>query len=373
MLTMNRSKKRLISFSLFLVMLLLFFRPFYVKAFDNTDNLFSKNITDKIPNDAVRYIKENYIDVIDIIKTNIDKFNIDENTIYNLKLGKPFVIYDFTEEKQDEIYYFPLLNDKNVILVISVMGTTVGWNISASEDMVSYLNIIDYASDNYIFYGTDNRIVCESLDEIIYLSGKDNHSYNNFETIDFKEKINIISKRIDNFIKTDTSKVILDAPNTEKSTLTLYNPKGQGTLQICWAATVATITNYINRSNYTALDVCDMMGVYEGTFWSVSQLALQNYGIAYEYRFRQLTLSEVKNNLNDGWPIYETAGDGNNNWHAVTVYNHSMPSTTDYISIWNPGINGGSGGTQVITYNPNGCTFTYNNKTWTWSDTLSFE
>ena len=72
--------------------------------------------------------------------------------------------------------------------------------------------------------------------------------------------------------------------NTSKIKLcTLYNYKGQGNYGMCWAASVASIVNYIKGSNISAATVCKKMniGYNDGATPGQAQLALMKYGVDY--------------------------------------------------------------------------------------------
>ena len=71
--------------------------------------------------------------------------------------------------------------------------------------------------------------------------------------------------------------------------------------------------------------------------------------------------------------MYLSTVDTNNSssGHAVALYGYRTISATDYVVLWNPGLNSGSGATQIVTYLSTGTTFAYNNSVFKWRYTLS--
>ncbi len=380
--------KKIICFSLILSMSFTLISPLCVKAEEGTlgktspinvdsDSRITKNITERIPKSATQFVHQNYKEIIDVVMLHIDQFNVESSNLIDLKLGNPYVIYDLDIDKQDEIYFYPVLKDHTVVLVISIMGTTNGWNLSANEDMVSKLNKISYDKMDYIFYESNGNIVAENSEVFSVLSGQENQLCHNFKSFDFNHKIELISSRIKEFVKTDTSiKIDPNIKHLEKATLTLYNQQGQGSYGMCWAASVATIINYLKRTNITAMNVCDREGVGydEGGDISLKQKALLDYGIYYDYvLYRQASWSEITKNIDNGKPLAASSHYSSERFHAVTIYGYQMFSTNDYITIWNSGLNSGAGGSQIIYYNPLGSTFDYGNATYTLFRSLCYE
>lgn len=156
----------------------------------------------------------------------------------------------------------------------------------------------------------------------------------------------------------------------------LYNAKGQGNYGMCWAASVATIVNYLKGNNITAKQVCNKMGIgyNEGGTINDKQKALKKYSINYNH-INQSTISwsKVKSNVNNKKPIAISASaNSGKNWHAVTIIGYQNYKVNDYIVIWNSGLNGGNGGSQVIYYYNKYTTFQYGGSSYTWVKTLSY-
>ena len=129
-------KRKLKSLLMVLIILVALISPSNVNAADS-------NFDIQIPLDAEQFAKDRYLDVIDIFEKYADNISFIGESNYSL--GAPFVIYDLDTEYQTERYYFPVLDEKDeVILMIIINGTTVGWGLTASEEMVDELNQIAY-------------------------------------------------------------------------------------------------------------------------------------------------------------------------------------------------------------------------------------
>lgn len=214
-----------------------------------------------IPEDVYQYAKSNYLSGIQVFDTYDEKLNINESELESYTLGNPFIIYNLDEEQQQkEIYYFPIFDsNKQVVLVFSVIGTNIGWTHCISQEMVDALNGMNYPkSSNYIIYKSGDNLVAESEKNLHVMSGRVDSNINKFSSIGFEEKKEIVSEVEDNFVKTDVTSptaefngLIKDKYSPSLSVATnasaicsLYNNKGQSSYGACWAASVATITNY---------------------------------------------------------------------------------------------------------------------------------
>lgn len=159
---------------------------------------------------------------------------------------------------------------------------------------------------------------------------------------------------------TDTSKICF-----------LYNAQGQQG-DTCWATSVATIVNYRKGTNYSDYDVCDKIGVeYAGGTIDDKKTALEEYGLMYRKSQSQSSWDSIVLNISSKYPLAASTFSGSSG-HGVTVYGYRTIGATDYIVLWNSGMNSGAGATQIVMYSSSGSTFTYNSKTWTWTKTLFY-
>lgn len=375
---MKKTNKKLVSILMICMMLIQMFSTSVMAYSVGMEEIY-------IPEEATIYAENHYKEALAVVKKYSEYYNVTDEQLENLRLGKPFVIYELEEEVQDEIYYYPLLDENdNVILLLSVMGTTEDWNICVSEEWVNELNEINITSSEYIFYKSDEGLCAESITEEICLAGEKDAEIKEFSDQSYKTKKKIINEAIDEFEKTDvhnnTNNILLKdmyTPSFSSSTTSskicaLYNAQGQGSYGICWAASVATICNYLTGNNITAIEVADEMNIdyEEGAVPYFAQEAMSRYGVRYqnlnEYSTERMSWESLKININYKYPVYVSAKAGKSG-HAVVAYGYMIAAGVKYVAIWNPGI-----ATSITAaFKESGTTFTYNNKTFTWTYSIS--
>lgn len=339
------------------------------------------NTEKNIPLDAIAYANEHYKEVI-----NLEEYYKEKNKGVNirfddLKLGSPFVIYEIGESVQDEIYYFPLIDSNDsIILVMNVIGTTKGWCVSFSDEWVDELQKLDVlALDDNIFKSGDVLYVGNNISV--------NSSCANISNSQLK---NILLFSTDKrFVKVDTEHISIsdenikdkytpsiNAVSNDSKQCVLYNKKGQGNYGLCWAASVATICNYLNGSNKTAKNVADKMhiGYNEGAGLYIAQQAMMAYGVIYN-KFNnnaayRMSWSELKTNINGKYPVYVSAKSSKDG-HAVVAYGFTVAAGTPYVALWNPGVNGGKGDSISAAFSESRTAFAYANKTYVWKYSVS--
>lgn len=81
----------------------------------------------------------------------------------------------------------------------------------------------------------------------------------------------------------------------------LYNSQGQGSYGRCWAASMATILNYLNGTSITAANICDTMniGYNDGASIETAMHAMANYttDMYLNLIYSQATFSNIKTNI----------------------------------------------------------------------------
>ena len=164
---------------------------------------------------------------------------------------------------------------------MNVIGTTKGWCVSFSDEWVDELQKLDVltSDDNIFKYG-----------DVLY-------DGNNISVNSSSENIK------------DKYTPSINAVSNDSKQCVLYNKKGQGNYGLCWAASVATICNYLNGSNITAKNVADKMniGYDEGAGLYDAQRAMSAYGVIYN-NFNYSTVypmswSALKTDIGDKYPV----------------------------------------------------------------------
>lgn len=374
--------RKLASIFMILVMLLVMIPSDNVLANSQGEN--------NIPTDATIYAQQHYKELVEAVKMHNEDYNVQEIQYNDVSLGIPFVIYELDTEVQDEIYYYPILGtDGNIILLMCVIGTTEGWNLSASEEWVNELNKIGGIKSDLVFYKLGENLWAEDDKDIYEIIGDKNLFAEYSVSRGYLEEKEKYSKENTIFKKTDINKITITSKNrkdtytpafssstTSSKICSLYNSKGQGNYGLCWAATVATICNYRKGTNLSASTIADGMniGYDDGANIYEAQQALKNNGVQYNSVYgnsnTKMPWSVLKANIDNKYPIYVSAK-ATNSGHAVTAYGYTIAAGMKYIVLWNSGINGGKGSPITVSFYEDGTSFSYNNTTYTWTYSVS--
>lgn len=374
--------RKLASIFMILVMLLVMIPSDNVLANSQGEN--------NIPTDATIYAQQHYKELVEAVKMHNEDYNVQEIQYNDVSLGVPFVIYELDTEVQDEIYYYPILGtDGNIILLMCVIGTTEGWNLSASEEWVNELNKIGGIKSDLVFYKLGENLWAEDDKDIYEIIGDKNLFAEYSVSRGYLEEKEKYSKENTIFKKTDINKITITSKNrkdtytpafssstTSSKICSLYNSKGQGNYGLCWAATVATICNYRKGTNLSASTIADGMNIGYGDGANIyeAQQALKNNGVQYNSVYgnsnTKMPWSVLKANIDNKYPIYVSAK-ATNSGHAVTAYGYTIAAGMKYIVLWNSGINGGKGSPITVSFYEDGTSFSYNNTTYTWTYSVS--
>lgn len=330
------------------------------------------DIVSYIPKEGMVYFNENYKSMLKCI-TEDEGVVID---ISKMKIGVPYVDY-IIDEVQNPIYHFPVIYKSKIIYVIDLAESEQGYVLAIGTDFVDKLNQIDYQNKEYIFYQENGELIAENEDgktKIYSNNSVKNYSIEKtkFYAKSFRAKKEAIYNKINDYVLSD-KKCKSNTKNLMGKELTLHNPRGQYTYNMCWASTVATIVNYRTDSAYTGFDVCNRIGRgYDagGNIYHM-QDAMSVLGVKYPYiKGEALTYSEVKKNIDAGYP-FAAGGDnsGTTVGHVVTICGYKTVDNTKKILTWNSALQNGAGGKKWYEYN-NMIIGTAGGKTYAWDRSL---
>ena len=390
---MKKTKLKMLR-SLFVIVLILYGITYNTKvqAKTVTDDMSAEIttcITHKIEKKTKSVVVDDFKNIQDVTTYYSDSLNIDSNDMNNISIGHPFIIYSLTDSNQSEIYYYPIINDRNkeVVVTVEVLRNADIWTYNIGTEYVEYLNRINYCDNEYIFYSYEDVVYYDNGNQSIslYGNGIDIEEVKNFQQLDFSKKIEAISNRISTFeLKMDSQSQSYNSfelkagytPIMKGNTCHLYNPVGQGPYNLCWAASVATIVNYRNGTNLTAMNVANAEGVGYNSGGLLTNVvnSLHRYGLTdYSAVSRTLTWTQIYENImNLSKPFYMACYyDFTQMGHAVICLGCKEYPSYQYIIIWNPGKENGAGGSTILKYYQNATTLSYDNKTWVWYDTVS--
>lgn len=374
--------KRQVKHCMMIMCLVLLFNSISVYAASEKNDV-SGSSAQYLSDAAQAYLTGNSAAILETLLNNSEIFNIESSSIENFSFGKPFIIYLFAE-KQDEIYYVPVVYNptQTIVAIVGLINTSKGFTFDIQDSYVSFLNKIDYMNTDAIVYEYGNSLYFETPTTVV--------KSNNEETMpvlldadavefingSFEDRLSEVIAKPETFVVNSPQSVTEEQLKEIrlKGDLTLYHPMGQYSYNMCWASTVATIVNYLNSAVVTGYEVCNRMGKgYNdgGTIYDM-QDALSKYNIKYsKIRNSMLTWKELVSNIDNKKPIAIGASTSNGaSWHATTVYGYSGTSTSTYaVTMWNSNTAKGDGERQVFNYS-GGC-YSMGGYTYYWQTTLS--
>lgn len=353
-----------------------------------TENIISREVTDKIPQEATNLVRQKLDSILEVSRNLNKELHIDVSELDDVSIGTPYMVYDIADTEQDEIYHYPIVNDKNgnVVLLVNVMGTTDGWHYDISTQDTSKLNALDYADKDYIFYGTEGNIIAENLEtQKQFLGNSSTMKMEDFRYSEFDEKVDAISSRMDELqkanlnipakqnLKAKYTPQVIDVEVGTGKKCKLYNKQAQGNYGLCWAASIATIANYLNGTNYTAKQIADREGICynEGADNTQALKAMADFGVPYDKVGGTLPWSEIKSKTVSKTPIYMVA-ESKEDAHATVLYGYKNKNGTQYIVMWNPFSVWweNEGETVVVEYADQFTTYSYGDDTYKWSSSI---
>lgn len=139
---------------------------------------------------AVAYIEEQEKNMKDLIKSSTFDLGIEKKED-NILILDPFVIYDLDREEQEKKYYFPVTWEcsDQIIAVVCLLDTTVGWQYTIGTDWVEELNSINYKDQDYIFYIDNGTLVAQNKVKKKVLFGKQMENDFDEKTVEAKKEI----------------------------------------------------------------------------------------------------------------------------------------------------------------------------------------
>lgn len=337
----------------------------------------------QISEEATQFIRNNMHAIQEVAESCSKELKIESSKFNDWMLGTPFMIYDLDLDVQEETFFYPLIDKRTgkVFLIASVIGTSVGWQYSINKEMVDELNQIEWPNTNCIFYQSEGKIIAQTKEKKYYFS---NRVFNDsFDDKTFEAKKKVILDDMTKMEKVNISEEIRKSNSlveryspTVTSEMGYYycnlnNAQGQHGRQMCWAASVATIVNYIKGTNYTAWDVCNTMGIGydQGAAASEKQQALARYGINYVEKSGQSSFSSIMSDIGAKRPIAASTTSSKGG-HAVTVYGYRNISSGQYVMMWDSNANSGQGDLTVVAFRATGTTFTTGSVRCTWVNSL---
>ncbi|MBD5134713.1 MAG: hypothetical protein HDT39_01930 [Lachnospiraceae bacterium] len=320
----------------------------YTNAYANTENSLYE---DYIPEEAYNYAKENYRNGLGVILDNVDLYGI-SGKVDDFQLCDPYIVYDVEKEVQEPLYYFPIKNSQEkIVLVMAIFLTENGWSDSISGCMADELNDKRYLEEECLIYGDSDEICVENEENQPDIEKVDGAEIQKFTKKEFRNKKKEFKKKYkvdfnvkltesndedsmvqSGFIISTGTNILIDSKDYAE------NQKIKGKQKyICWAASVATIYNYVKDKHITAKNVCDNIGhsYAEGTYKTVLR-AFEEHELDYVKVDSTLDYDRIRSNLKGRKPISMWTRASNNNSHLVTLVGIDLGERNQpRITIWN--------------------------------------
>lgn len=90
------------------------------------------------------YAQDYYKKIANFVFKSQEQFQTNIDDVSDLELGEGYIIYDASKAIQESSYYFPVYENNEVVLVVNVIESNEGWNISVGTDEIEALNEINY-------------------------------------------------------------------------------------------------------------------------------------------------------------------------------------------------------------------------------------
>lgn len=237
---------------------------------------------------------------------------------------------------------------------MAVFMTENGWSDSISGSMADELNDKNYLDEECLIYGDSDEICVENEDNQADTEVVDGTKIEKFTQKDFKNKKKEFKKKYkadfnvkplessneddlagsDFTISTGTN-ILLDSKDA------VVNQKIKGkNANICWAASVATIYNYIKDKHITAKNVCDNIGhsYREGTYLTMLR-AFDEHQLNYVKVDSTLDYDRIRNSLRGRKPISMWTKASNGDSHIVTLLGLDLGERNQpRITVWNSAV-----------------------------------
>lgn len=345
-----------------------------------------------ITNSDIENAKQTILpELISILSETPEALGLSSTIVENAVLGDNFSISRLsgnTISEVKDIIYWPIIANSQIIALITLIKYNGELSASIGIDFSEELNtIVDETEGSIALFSNDQNIYCVNNEsEISEIFAVSNSTTNTYSTTAFTDITYSLVSDDNNVISSDTlltnSKDInsyLPSNNKTRSTssyhyLTKYPIVYQGSLPICWAATVAAMVIYEVDSinNLTATQVCNAINhSYTGGTKTDVINALNHYlpsiYVPTEYS-RAMTKSEIQTIINNNDPAYMSSHDVNStSRHATSLCGYRISGSTFQIRLMDSAYEC----FKFSTYSSkNGFRFSFGNTQYEWDSTV---
>ena len=279
-------------------------------------------VTSKIPSEAINFAAKEFPKHKGALMRSKDKYDFQLNKVEKFSLGTPFSVFSYNDNNvsQSDIYHFPVLENSKIVALFSVTKTKDNsFTATLSKSFASELEqlVKSNESKNFRLYDIEDNIIAADKSTFVTLSeNKVNNKKTVIDSLKIK-KINESANKNMSSKKYKEDKVSLY--NQSSEVINYSNPDApidyaylgvpivlQGSHPWCWAATCASIINYIKGESLSAGTVVQKVygsQVDQGGGWTEIKKAYNSWGL-YPYQTSYMTYSQTKSYLKGYYPIH---------------------------------------------------------------------
>lgn len=271
-----------------------------------------------------------------------------------MQIGSCVNGYEYVEgEYKEIIHYYPLFYNNNLIaFTLSLDGTHYQLETKLAKE-INKINIrkcaLIYAAEGcYLYDGISFNLL------MIYDIPNNHRMCLNREIENAEiELCDLHQKEELRYVQTPRARIqTYYSCNVPYVSQLPYN-------KICWAATIATVSNYLNGTNYTAEQIAkayygDNFNDYV-SIQTLASLMSNNYNLDYTYQACLLGSTVIYNNIVNGYPVVGSCiyrkGSVVEGAHAITIFGVNIVS--GYIVLMDPSMGSltvYASGTEAYTY-----------------------
>lgn len=321
-------------------------------------------------------VEAEIIEALHVIECVKGQFGLSSVDFKKLTYSDPIYAYDYTAEGvQYNSEFIPIIHNDSLIGWVIKANAETDAIYQFSNAFVPQVNSIVNENTNFaIVYGRSASYLYDGIQ--LYKLGDISAAAENRAVLNEASVLDNSDIVRNNFLT--RYDLQYTSPDTNARTPVYYecgvpfvsqNPPSV----MCWAASVASITNFLKGTNHTAVSVAQKW--YNTTAYNgynkklgagLEKDVLKTYGISYTYKNEIPSDGVILKNIRSGYPVYATFRNGTSNYHSVVIYGINI--TGGYIYIMDPK-NGflGSGSANSVGrtyYNEyEGLTYTLNRAT----------
>lgn len=284
------------------------------------------------------HIDEQYHSLYDALayaETHKDEIGFSRMDFGELCIGKPIQTYSYVDDGFEELReMYPLIYQGGLVLwAINVDGKyqiTTGLTTEINEvvDVNSEFALIYDMNNCYLYMNGEFVLLCNFNEEVSTRAVLNPNEISNIEL-----RMGALSEMTE--LNYDSTKMARDV---------IYFSCNVGYISqnpyknLCWAATIASITNYCKGTSLSMADIAaDKFGYVKDDSIDTAEAnnILGRYDVEYRYNNKPPTQSVILSNIKANYPIYGCfVQSGTRSGHAVVIYGINVIG--DYLSLMDP-------------------------------------